>query len=90
MLSELVFKLVNRKIVMFSCMIGCIARDWLWLLGWTILGALVGAIIGAGSITVTGGFSWPSVFIGAGGGAFIGFMWAISVTAARCYKACRG
>lgn len=75
---------------MFGCMLGCIARDWLWLLGWTVLGAFVGAIIGAGSLTVTGGFSWPAVLVGAGGGAFIGFSFAIAVTATRCWRACSG
>ena len=74
---------------MFSCMMGCIARDWLWLLGRSLLGTMIGAVIVIISLTLTGSFSWSSVFFGASAGAFIAFMWAVLVTARGCLRACK-
>ena len=74
---------------MFSCMMGCIARDWRWLLGRTLLGITIGAVISPISFTLTGSFSWSAVFFGAFAGTFIGFIWAVFITASGCSRACR-
>lgn len=73
---------------MFNCMWGCMSRDGWWFLGFALGGAIVGAAIGAGSLTVSGGFSWPALFIGAGAGAFLGFSFQFGISWMRCWPTC--